>query len=320
MQYIRARDAGLFPGLFMPYKIDVEELSLLMPHAPASFCALLWEVLRTPHMAPLWASEMLPLLTRKCLICGHEASDAQLTAHLNDAHSLALNSAMMLQANLAAMLLVHFGCSASQPQCPICAAPCAGMTVQQHLVSCPILHQIAWVLSKPCHGRGDYGTAASCATGRRVSPHGPIAEQAGAQSPSALTTQNTLWAVTDDLVIPAIHQLPGLPEWICRNITLVFLVAMHAVDVYRPLRDPGAGWMRLRELRKQVAHNLASPSEHPSQGQPAHHATPAIQSGHCTDTPVNTSAGPDSSAQSAVDPMASLVRLIGSALAQSDAT
>eukprot|EP00435_Cladocopium_sp_Y103_P068830 s326_g32.t1 len=41
MQYVRARNAGDYPGLFLPYAVTVEELSALMPHAPADLCVLL---------------------------------------------------------------------------------------------------------------------------------------------------------------------------------------------------------------------------------------------------------------------------------------
>eukprot|EP00435_Cladocopium_sp_Y103_P063016 s240_g24.t1 len=133
MQYVRARDAGQF--------------------APAEFCTLLTEVIRTHQMALLWSSPLLSLLCQKCVICGHEASDQELSAHLTTEHSLALNSAMMLHANLAAMMFGFFQCCASQLTCPICAATCAEVTVQQHLEICPILHQLAWLLSNPCHGR-----------------------------------------------------------------------------------------------------------------------------------------------------------------------
>eukprot|EP00435_Cladocopium_sp_Y103_P044526 s2178_g12.t1 len=74
--------------------------------------------------------------------------------------------------------------------------------------------------------------------------------------PDALHTQSTLWALTDDNVAPQIHSLPGLPAWLCTNLTMIWLVRQDCVDTFRPLRDPGAGWMRLRTLRKQVAQNV----------------------------------------------------------------
>eukprot|EP00435_Cladocopium_sp_Y103_P053594 s1179_g17.t1 len=80
----------------------------------------------------------------------------------------------------------------------------------------------------------------------------------------ALSTQNTLWALTDDSVAPEIYQLPGLPDWFCKNITLICLVRLACVGIYRPLRDPGSERMRLNFLRKQVARNLQQLSEGPS--------------------------------------------------------
>eukprot|EP00435_Cladocopium_sp_Y103_P061315 s266_g23.t1 len=38
-----------------------------------------------------------------------------------------------------------------------------------------------------------------------------------AAAESALLTQNTVWALTDDATIPQPYSLPGLPEWFCRN-------------------------------------------------------------------------------------------------------
>eukprot|EP00435_Cladocopium_sp_Y103_P032371 s848_g8.t1 len=77
-----------------------------------------------------------------------------------------------------------------------------------------------------------------------------------ADGSAALSTQNTLWALTDDGVEPQIYQLPGLPEWFCRNITLVFLIRLDCADIFRPLRNPGEGWQRLRILRQHVERNL----------------------------------------------------------------
>eukprot|EP00435_Cladocopium_sp_Y103_P075404 s436_g57.t1 len=67
-----------------------------------------------------------------------------------------------------------------------------------------------------------------------------------ADDETALSTQHTLWAITDDHEIPQIHPLPGLPEWLCRNLTMICLVKLSGIDISRPLRDPGAGWLRLR--------------------------------------------------------------------------
>eukprot|EP00435_Cladocopium_sp_Y103_P055544 s1179_g18.t1 len=108
MQYIRARDAGQFPELFLPYRFDAEELSAIIPFAPADFCSLLHTVTQHRQLAPLWTSPFLSLLSRKCMMCGFEATDMPLAGHLTQAHSLALNSAMMLHANLAAMALGFF--------------------------------------------------------------------------------------------------------------------------------------------------------------------------------------------------------------------
>eukprot|EP00435_Cladocopium_sp_Y103_P027024 s4641_g6.t1 len=74
---------------------------------------------------------------------------------------------------------------------------------------------------------------------------------------TALHTQQTLWAITDDHQIPQIYQLPGLPEWFCRNLTLICLVKLSAVDIYRPLRNPDT-FLRLHTLRKASAINLAA--------------------------------------------------------------
>eukprot|EP00435_Cladocopium_sp_Y103_P064132 s1190_g25.t1 len=135
---------------------------------------------------------------------------------------------------------------------------------------------------------------------------------------SALSTQHTLWALTDDRIIPEIHQLPGLPEWICRNITLVFLVALQSVDIYRPLRDPGSGWMRLRQLRQQAARNVSSarmPPEQPAQPADPDALTADEHLAPPSELPAETlpSTAPDEAS------MASLVRMMnGSALPQPD--
>eukprot|EP00435_Cladocopium_sp_Y103_P052758 s576_g16.t1 len=68
----------------------------------------------------------------------------------------------------------------------------------------------------------------------------------------SLSTHHTVWAITDDNQLPTAHPLPGMPEWLCRNMTLVCLVRLEKLDLFRPLRDPGAGWLRLRELRRQM--------------------------------------------------------------------
>eukprot|EP00435_Cladocopium_sp_Y103_P056173 s1179_g18.t2 len=52
MQYIRARDAGQFPELFLPYRFDAEELSAIIPFAPADFCSLLHTVTQHRQLAP----------------------------------------------------------------------------------------------------------------------------------------------------------------------------------------------------------------------------------------------------------------------------
>eukprot|EP00435_Cladocopium_sp_Y103_P020729 s1523_g5.t1 len=67
----------------------------------------------------------------------------------------------------------------------------------------------------------------------------------------SLSTHHTVWGLTDDNVPPQTHPLPGMPEWLCRNTTLVCLVRLAKLDLFRPLQDPGAGWMRLRELRSR---------------------------------------------------------------------
>eukprot|EP00435_Cladocopium_sp_Y103_P051528 s1727_g16.t1 len=96
-----------------------------------------------------------------------------------------------------------------------------------------------------------------------------------AEGTEALRTQHTLWALTDDNEIPQIHNLPGLPEWFCRCITLVFLVRSDLVDIYRPLRVPCDGWMRLRTLRQQVARNLQADAQAlAALTQPAENAAP----------------------------------------------
>eukprot|EP00435_Cladocopium_sp_Y103_P011255 s493_g2.t3 len=77
------------------------------------------------------------------------------------------------------------------------------------------------------------------------------------ENDAALHTQNTLWALTDDHVEPKIYDLPGLPAWLCRNITLVWLVRRDKADIYRPLSDPDSGRLRLRTLRQAVARNVA---------------------------------------------------------------
>eukprot|EP00435_Cladocopium_sp_Y103_P052636 s1098_g16.t1 len=41
----------------------------------------------------------------------------------------------------------------------------------------------------------------------------------GGEHLPALQTQDTLWALTDDHQIPEIYQLPGMPDWLCRNLT-----------------------------------------------------------------------------------------------------
>eukprot|EP00435_Cladocopium_sp_Y103_P065133 s128_g27.t1 len=182
MQYIRARDAGQFPGLFVPYRLEACELQAVLPFAPAEFCNLLIDVIRQQHMAPLWTSLFIQLLSRKCLICGYEANQTQLSDHLTTEHSLALNSAMLLNANLAALVLGYFQSSASQPSCPLCAASCAETTLQQHLVLCPVLHQLAWALSLPCHRHGRAnGVPSAGPVGGSVPAHGSSAGQAGAE-------------------------------------------------------------------------------------------------------------------------------------------
>eukprot|EP00435_Cladocopium_sp_Y103_P060612 s240_g22.t1 len=70
-----------------------------------------------------------------------------------------------------------------------------------------------------------------------------------AEGAAALSTQNTFWALTE---AAQILQLPGLLEWFCCNITLVFLVRLDTADIYRPLRVPGEGSMRLQVLRQRV--------------------------------------------------------------------
>eukprot|EP00435_Cladocopium_sp_Y103_P046493 s1225_g13.t1 len=152
MQYVRARNAGNYPGLLMPYTITAAELSNLMPHAPADMCEQLCNTLSTPNMADFWTSSHVPLLSHRCLLCGHEAHGDLLVQHLSEKHSLTLNGAMMLQINLAALLLHHFQHHDISQLCPLCAATFAGDSVRQHLVTCPVLHQVAWALSKPCHG------------------------------------------------------------------------------------------------------------------------------------------------------------------------
>ena len=52
----------------------------------------------------------------------------------------------------------------------------------------------------------------------------------------AIHTHNTLWALTDDNAVPQVHPLPGLPEWICRNATLIFLLKKSQVDLFRNCR------------------------------------------------------------------------------------
>eukprot|EP00435_Cladocopium_sp_Y103_P053626 s284_g17.t1 len=74
MQYVRARDAGTFLGLFLPYEISVADLSSYMPHAPEGFCALLHANLQTPHMDAFWDSSYIPLVLDRCLLCGLEVS------------------------------------------------------------------------------------------------------------------------------------------------------------------------------------------------------------------------------------------------------
>eukprot|EP00435_Cladocopium_sp_Y103_P067525 s215_g30.t1 len=49
MQYIRARDAGQFKGLFLPYNMDASELSVIVPHAPKDFITLLLDVITVPR-------------------------------------------------------------------------------------------------------------------------------------------------------------------------------------------------------------------------------------------------------------------------------
>eukprot|EP00435_Cladocopium_sp_Y103_P071907 s502_g38.t1 len=98
MQYVRARDLGQYPGLFMPYTLNAEELSSIIPFASDDLCRLLCAVTRSQQLATLWTTPLLTLLQSKCLICGFEAADQMLSSHLQRAHSLALNSAGMLQA------------------------------------------------------------------------------------------------------------------------------------------------------------------------------------------------------------------------------
>eukprot|EP00435_Cladocopium_sp_Y103_P008538 s1524_g2.t1 len=152
MQYVRARNAGDFPGLLLPYRITVDELSQFLPHAPIELCTLLSEALLTPQMAALWTSSQLSLLHARCLICGHEAASDQLPSHLQERHGLHLNGARMLQINLAALALHHFQHSDLSNLCPLCTASFDGTTVRHRLVTCPVLHQLAWALGKPCHG------------------------------------------------------------------------------------------------------------------------------------------------------------------------
>eukprot|EP00435_Cladocopium_sp_Y103_P019195 s3600_g4.t1 len=128
--------------------------------------------------------------------------------------------------------------------------------------------------------------------------------------PAAFHTQHTLWAVTNDNVEPKIQPLPGLPAWLCKNITMIWLVRSDAVDIFRPLRDPGAGWLRLRELRKQVALNVAGQSVQPiaDGGPQAQPLTPQH------DSPDRANADLQASVEdfetSTDDTMASLVRLM----------
>eukprot|EP00435_Cladocopium_sp_Y103_P034851 s848_g9.t1 len=182
MQYVRARDAGDFPSLFLPYRIDEAEFRAILPYAPVDFCDLLHAVITTQQMAPLWNSPFLRLLNRQCLICGHEATGWPLSEHLIAEHGLALNSAMMLHANFAAMAFGYFQCCASQPTSPLCAAPCAEMTVQQHLATCPVVHQLAWTFSNPCHGRKS-GVTPPCSVGGRVPSHGTAVGQTDHEDP-----------------------------------------------------------------------------------------------------------------------------------------
>eukprot|EP00435_Cladocopium_sp_Y103_P042046 s700_g11.t1 len=185
MQYVRARDLGQFPGLFLPYTLTAAELSEIMPYASADLCTLLCDVLRSQSMSPLWTSPLLQSLSERCAACGFEADGQPLTPHLLEVHSLALNSANLLQSNLAAMVIGYFQCCAQQPTCPLCAADFAGDTLHLHLVTCPILHQLAWSFSKPCHGRsrsGD-GISASGPAGRRVSTSWTVAGQNQCEDP-----------------------------------------------------------------------------------------------------------------------------------------
>eukprot|EP00435_Cladocopium_sp_Y103_P034166 s4180_g8.t1 len=87
----------------------------------------------------------------------------------------------------------------------------------------------------------------------------------------SLSTHHTVWGLTDDNVPPQTHPLPGMPEWLCRNTTLVCLVRLSKLDLFRPLQDPGAGWMRIRQLRQpsDVLHTQDTPSDVMSVDMPA---------------------------------------------------
>eukprot|EP00435_Cladocopium_sp_Y103_P041588 s322_g11.t1 len=88
MQYVRARNAGDFPGLLMPYRITVDELSQFLQHAPIDLCTMLIEALQTPHMAACWTSPHLSLQRKRCLICGYEVDSDPLPLHLQMRHGL----------------------------------------------------------------------------------------------------------------------------------------------------------------------------------------------------------------------------------------
>ena len=117
----------------------------------------------------------------------------------------------------------------------------------------------------------------------------------------AIHTHNTLWALTGDNAVPQVHPLPGLPEWICRNTTLIFLLKKSQVDLFRPLQDPDSDWLRLQALRRQVAINRAAQATlNPEAELPTGARTPSM----------NAEADKGASQDSAGDSIACLVRMM----------
>eukprot|EP00435_Cladocopium_sp_Y103_P072081 s399_g39.t1 len=132
---------------------------------------------------------------------------------------------------------------------------------------------------------------------------------------TALSTQNTLWGLTNDGVTPQIHPLPGLPEWLCRNITLVMMVKLSCADIYRPLRDPGAGWLRLRELRQQVRLNQQAAQTASAEPLPSHPSSVPSSLKLPNDLPEPTMPDSDARASATVmqeDQMQRLMRMMRS--------